>query len=954
MAQSAIRLISRNIFNLDSTIPTDWLLANVGDKIRIETTFSVENIVIASTGEMFVINNKDGYIEDGWLTDSSYRFANFKVGDKVHLYNHIAALDLGEFTIVEKRSDGELRLDPKPAQPDNTDDDQGVLSNKTPISSIKYHFNFIENSSADSFLSVIDGNEQLFTIDTKVADDVSLSDMKAHGPLTYQDSKQNIQIQGVSIEAAPIYKSTYKIIHYTQVTPYILYEQLENQLAGLTYKDFELTKCWKLITKLEAAEIFTNPNFLVSETFSTILGNSGWYDENFNTGKTHYHVSNILYYNNNILVPSIQFDDSETLITFDIFAPLGTFGLNPLIVRLGMMKVPSDPGEYQNNNNYADINFLFDGAKVTVGSISVQGYNILNSDTSLITSASAKMITSDQISFEVKVKMSESVLNKFNESSTPRYFIFAALKNFNLDTINPLNDQVTLQVAFSEFYYVTEDSGMIVIDKNVYLQHPDHDPATEGTNTTDLQPPYADAQIWFNIINISTNTIVAYIKRLPSDPKYGEFLGVADWQGSETATAQKLRDSINDMVPYGTLTSPFTTQNIEGFTVDLNINSPSSFTFNLRAPLDSKSKYNNAILYVEQAGVINNTSNQYFYGGFDGAPKSLIVFPEDEIVACTNFYIERSTRELDDIRLTSVEAKIIATNGTDEFDLEKFPIQLAGVALIGGTQQFDLTLKKPYHIPDSEPRKIYNIKRRNDLDTGSKKYFSIQHPFMWRWEYWEKLMGADPFFFDASQPSNGLNHKWSRYSIGSWKTQYQLIVNATKNGVKQQYKYTDTIYPTAYASNARFTTKKIELFDPDTLTSLYINNQWNIPTDKKTLVVATFTNISALDQCTVEIRIESFEQGGIQGTRSYSSRWVRDGDTWFSSPNNDGLVDLIVSGNTATAKCLVDNDILQKSLTDVSISARIYEYGTVPHRFLTNDEDTPRPLTNDNGDNFIL
>lgn len=959
MAVSPIRLISRNIFNLDSNVPTDWLLANKGDLIRIETIFTIQNEVIGSEGEPFIINNKDGYLEDGWLTDSTYRFKNFKVGDQVYFYNYFVGspVDTGNFTVVEKLSDGEIRIFPAPTSPPNTSAAQGVLSNKTPITAIKYHYNFVENASPDSFLSMIDGNEQMFTIDTKLADDTSLSDMKAHGPITWQDSNPNIKIQGVSIELIPVYKTTYKIIHYTQVTPYIIYEQLQNQLDGLPDKDFELTKCWKLITQIEASEVFTNPNFLVSETFNDVLGNSGDYNENFNTGSTKFTSLNLTYTNNNKLIDAIQFDDSETLIEFDIDKSGANF-TNGQIIRIGFFKVPSDPIEYQNNDEFADINFLIDGAKIIVGDPEGPGYGY-NPDRGLgsVYRASAKIILPTKIKVSVRIRMGGSVLDKFLISSTPRYFLFASIKEQIYDTLSPLNDQVTLQIALSEFYYVTDDPGMIVIDKNVYLQHPDHDPSIEGTNTSDLLPPYADARIEFTFNLTASETAIIYIVRPVGDPKYGEVLGVADWQGSEIATANKLMDSINDQVSYGTLPPPFISQNTtENFAAALNIST--YFTFLIQSPSGSKSKYNGTTILLKQPSGIKNINNQLFYGGYDGSKNILQVFPEDEIVACTNFYIERNTRETDDIRLTSVEAKIIATNTSDpfnplEFDLEKFPIQLASVALTGDTQQFDITLKKPYHLPDSEPRKIFNIKRRNDLDTGSKKYFSIQHPFIWRWEYWEKLMGANAFFFNATQPNNGLNQNWNRYYTGSWKTQYQLIVNATKNGIKQQYKYTDSILPHGYASNTRYVTKKIELFDPDTLDSLFLNSRWNIPTDKKTLIVATFSVTGLLDQCTVVIHMETFEKGGITGTRSYSSRWVRDGDTWLASTNDDGLIDLIVSGDTATAKCLIDNSLLQQG-SDVSISARIYEYGTVPHRFLTNDADASSPLTNDNGDNFIL
>ena len=982
MADSPIQIVSQLIYDKDSNTPTDWLLANVGQMIRIETIFEVKNVIVNGTSEPFIINNKDGYIESGWLTDASYRFTNFKEGDVIYYFNYIAGTPAGGgtgyFTIIEKRSDGEIRLDPVPSSPENTEDYQGAISNTTPITAIRYSSNFIENSGADTFTSNIDatddiiGSEQIYSIAKKLADDTTISFMEPNGTKTWQihsgsyiiDGGQSpVTIQGVSIQTSPLYVSTYKIIEKTIVTPWILYQQLENQLSGLPYKDFEATKCWKFISRIEAAEVFTNPNFLVSETFNTQLGNSGWFNENFNTGLTKYSISAPQFKNAGNIIDSIQFDTSETEITFDIDNADGVFTNNPNVIRIGFMRVPSDPADYQ-NGEFASINFLFDGAKVILGDPPATGYNISDPTLSVIKSAFAVYQSPFKISLKLVVQMSDNVLKRFLGSQTPRYFIFASLKDYALDRIDPLNDQVTLQIAFSEFAYVTADPNMIVVDKSVFLQHPDHDPETEGINTNELQPPFYDAYLSFTMYVDSGLQMVMYIDRLPTDPKYGEILGVADWQGTELSTVEKLVDSVNDKVAYGTIPAPFTSINTTENFVVIGVNTSTGglgtlYGLTVQAPSGSKTKYNGKILYVTQNEIVKNSANYTFYGGYDGANPVLDVFVEDEIVACSQFYIERDTRLSDEIIITSIDCKVIATEGDNEFDLEKFAVQTGSVPLTGDTQQIDTSILRPFHIPVEEPRKTVVVKRRNDLDAGSRKYFSVQFPFMFRWEDWEKLLNVDPFFLDATKPNKNFNHQWIHYNTGFWKINYQLVVNATKNGVRQQYKHNDLLVPHNYVSNVYYTVKKIETFDADTLQPLIFSGKDYIHSTNKTLVVATFElgyNI-VLDNATVLIGMEVFGKGGILGKRSYSSRWIRDSDTWFESLNNDGLVELTVTypvtGTLIVAKCLINNEQLPQDSKSFSLMARCYEYGTIPDTFLVDDTYDENPLT-DNADNDLI
>lgn len=970
MAESPIQIVSQLFYDKDSNVPTDWLLANVGQMIRIETIFEVKNVAISGRTEVFIVNNTDGYLEPGWVTDASYRFTNFKEGDTIYYYNYVDnhPLDGGVFTIVEKRSDGEIRLDPAPTTPIDTEDYQGAISNMTPISAIRYSSNFIENSSADTFESIIDktddvlGSEQMYSIAKKLADDLTVSDMVPSGAVASRISNNSpiidgdnspVTIQGLAIETSPIYISRFKIVEKTIVTPWILYEQLENQLAGISYKDFESTKCWKFISRIEAAEVFTNPNFFVSETFNKKIGNSGWYNENFNTGRKNYIVLNLSYSNNGNSIDSIQFDESETTIKFDIDNSLGVFTMNPLPIRIGFIRVPSDPADYQ-NNDFVDFNMLFDGAKVILGDPESLGYNTGNATLSSVKSAKAQFVSDTKITITVVVKMSSDVLERFDLSNTPRYLLFAALKNYALDTTDPLNDQVTLLVDINEFTYVTSDPNMIVVDKNVFLQHPDHDPTTQGVDTAKLYPPYLDARTLMSFRLLNTDTAIIYIERSVTDPKYGEVLGVADWQGSAIATAQKLVDSINDRIAYGTIPAPFTSINTTDVIVANHNIEPSSFTLLLQAPLNSKAKYNGYPVYFKQ-GAIGGFGNE-FYGGSNGTPKSLDVFVEDELVACTDFYIERDTRPNDEIIITSVESKVIATNGTEEFDLESFKVQTGSVSLTGDTQQIDTSILRPFHIPVDEPRKVVTVKRRNDLDLGSRKYFSVQFPFMFRWEDWEKLLNVNPFFLDATKPNNNLNHQWIHYNTGPWKINYQLVINATKNGVKQQYKYNTEFIPHNYESNQSYFLRDIETFDPDTLQPLIFTGKEYIHSGKKTLVVATFETFFKFNNATVVIGMEVYGKGGILGKRSYSSRWVRDGDTWFESLNNDGLVELTLSdlpnSTLIVAKCLINNELLPQDSRSFSLMARCYEYGTIPDTFLVDDTDDENELT-DNADNDL-
>jgi hypothetical protein len=922
-----LKIVSQNIYKELSAASVNWLLANVGDKLRIETVVDIQIYCIGSNDNPFTLNCTDGYVGTAWVKGFDDCFKNFKIGDTVSYYD-VPTATATDFTIVDKLSDFEIRLNtPFPGTADNYLKASAIFSVKTAITAVKYRYNFIENGSADTFLSMFDGSEQLLVIESKLASDASASAMKFIGPLTWQNGSATID--GVSVGLINgVWTSKYLIKHYTKVPPYLVYNQVDDQIAGIPYKDFKVLKCWKYISLVEAAEVYTNPNFLVSEVFSSVLGNSGWYNENYNTGKTNYSISNVAY-NNGGVIDSLQYDDTETTITFNINNTVDTpFSNNNTKFVLGFFKIPADPAEYQNNNTLLDHNFLYDRALQTVGSAAVNGDNY-GGTYEILKSISAAYVSTSVITITAKVKMSAAVLASFQASSLPQYFLFCQVQNHTKVTADPFNDLVSLVVDINEFTVISSDTTMIVAD-NVFIRHPENDRTSEGVILSDAYG--------YEVIE-STGAIGGDL-----EVSFALFtIGTAAWNTDLDTTFQDLVDSINtNTIGCAVFGGKPAFDNSLGFTATWDL---ATYTLTIYPPASSENTYYSRFV----SGVLFNQGFDEFIADPTGVPASIFdVFPEDEIVACSNFYIETLGRETDVIKLTSVSGQVVArhTGTGEEFELDGFHMSLGSIPLTGDSQQFDSQVARAFHIPVGTLRKYIEVKRRNDLDTTTKRYFSSNYPFLFRWEYWTQALGVHSDFFKPAQPNNGFNEWWYHYADGKfWILDYKLTINATKNGTPQQYVLYNKITPHDYNSNAEWTAKTITTFDPDTLTSLVTGGNTYISGYKDTLVVAEFTKATAPSGYTVVIGIEAFEQGGIYGKRRYSSKWVGDSDTWFKSMDGSGKVVLTETGTTITAKCLIDFTQLPQGISDFKITARIYD----PNVGNALETDDGVPITDDDG-----
>lgn len=317
----------------------------------------------------------------------------------------------------------------------------------------------------------------------------------------------------------------------------------------------------------------------------------------------------------------------------------------------------------------------------------------------------------------------------------------------------------------------------------------------------------------------------------------------------------------------------------------------------------------------------------------EGFP-TITMFPEDEVVAYSQFFVDKATRLTDTIQLISATGNLKMTNTItgESFTLDTFSVNMANSIVVNGNQQLSFEQTRGFHLPANEFRKYVRLNRRTDLDNSNKYYYEFQLPFLYRWEYWKPLISANTAFFDNAQPNNGLNNFWHRYAtFANWELSYSIEIKAKKNGNLLSYKDTKALTSTNYNSNSNWTTESIKTYDIDTNTELFdnINNKRFIQGYKNTKVVALFKSSSSpilLSNYQVVLGIEPFEGGGILERRRMSSLLPSDSDTWFKSIDLSNEVVLTqVGADTVRAEVLTDFSKIPASIGKFKITARLYD-----------------------------
>ncbi len=800
-----IKLNSIEIFPDNfATQPNDFALCNVGDRVRIETYFTVQTLAVASSELPITLNDTDGLIGTGWITSDSDIFKDFKVGDTVIWGDYVEQDDLESFTVVDKLGDNKLQLN-APLEllgvSDPYESTNSVFSVSVPIKGIKYQYNWKENSAQPSYISEVDGSDIILMHDDVDAGNNTQLPMTFLGNLDYQVGSATVE--GVAIVDTYIYTSKFRIVHYTEVTPFLLakinsatslneYDSLKN---GINRADYINAKCVKFIYKIGGYYQYTDPNRVQIYEDTETLGDTGGFSENFNTGLTNYSISTQFKNAAFTVIPSLELTSNVQYFTITITNTTDVpFNVLSTLAVINFGKVASDPGEYQNTGRTYKENFVRDMAAKFVGAGIADGENH-GTDYQVIENVNLTFVSGSVIQMTGQIIFGAEALARLSESNEPRYILWVTAADYRLSSDE--SDRVNLIASLDDFYVNITAPGLIV-NETKFIRHPEND--------------------------------------------------------------------------------------------------------------------------------------------FDLAGQDEIgVFPYDEVVARAQFQIDRTLYPTDIVSLKSLRGRIKIKNPTSgmEFVLDSFSINTLGLGLdSSGYQYIDIAQPRSYHIPDTEPRKNIVIKRRGDLDTADQFFYDFIFPFMNRWEYWEALAGVNAAFFNTGEPNNGQNHEWNRYTstISGWKMYFEFHVVFDFNGSNLTETFeSEIVNGEELKPSEPWQFISIKSYDPDTSAELYDPAAMKkfLLGYKPTLIEVIFLKEAVFSSADISVLspIETFEEGGVNGRRRFSSIQPMASDTWMIGITDVTLIDLdFAVSNYVKARFLVDhNSLLSTNRYKFTIGGRLFE-----------------------------
>jgi hypothetical protein len=474
-----IRIASIAFHNEFRNETTDWLLGNIGDKIRADINVSV---VTEALGTMW-FSPSQGYDGDNWIVAKSPLFKDFHEGDTIKIAVAFGTVTLGDYTIVRKLSGSAIQVNAAVSTRDQGPDYAAIYL-MTPSTGFKFFYNMKENSDQPDYFSLVDGSEQLYINKSVDASSGTVLNMLPQGLKAWQIG--NTTIQGVGIDSVAPFGQNFLIKHYFYITPFFLADQWTDLLSGNLPPYYAKLKALKYILRVEALRDFNNPNNRQFADLTTIAGNTGWFDENFNGNPSNYIVSSVAFFKpDSTLIPAIELSSTvETTVRIIIQNTVDApFSNNNTKFVINFIKAPEVKEEYQNNSTL-DQNFLFDRAIQTIGAAMVNG-DQYGTPRQVLKQVSANYDSPTQITIYVQIALSSAIVSALSALDFKRYILFVAIQNHTLPT--KISDKVSLLAHASDFYEdFTADN--LVRNTTVFLRHPHDNAQTQGVATLDAFP----------------------------------------------------------------------------------------------------------------------------------------------------------------------------------------------------------------------------------------------------------------------------------------------------------------------------------------------------------------------------------------------------------------------------------------------------------------------------------
>ena len=304
--------------------------------------------------------------------------------------------------------------------------------------------------------------------------------------------------------------------------------------------------------------------------------------------------------------------------------------------------------------------------------------------------------------------------------------------------------------------------------------------------------------------------------------------------------------------------------------------------------------------------------------GIDNSVESVYLGSvEDEVLTQSLMFLDTSKNESIDSISFIVEG-FNTVNG-ETFECENYSIDTTGFVVDGdGVQLLSVDTTRGFQMASGVDKNLIQIERDQTEDVGTKKAYWLRYAIRPRWEYWIENSNVPNELTDATKQFDGKNQNWARLDsfLNDWRLRFSIQTDLNSDGESLKTKNSKSIYVRTYDEsdiwdgtvNHYNEAKTVNLntgLNPDGINTNAILSDENTLIEVDFDLEDTFGDVGNISDYYGVIRIEVFEQGGINGIEMIST--VLDNVNGILKP---------VSGST---KCKIE----KISSTKVRLSALI-------------------------------
>lgn len=454
--------------SFNQSAQADYLHGNLQDDITIVMKYSIERVVFLSddrhvwlTPPPHILGSVDNtrIIFD---VDGQQSFTEFQQGDQIFLRSDPSE---GYHTITEKIDNNTIRVSGAIPSNEIYGTDEFIACTKAP-SSIRYRYNFISSEGSIDYINHLDGQEQLYegnNIPSVVGLPISL---------TAQGSKSH-QLGDVVVRCVEIkntYKFVYELTHRTKLFPILKDGYVQALQSGNILEDWAGALSYNYAYNIELLKEEDNELDKISIE-DVESGNTGSYNEHFNTAITGFSVFSIEYTLAGNTIDALDYNGTTTVKV--VYKSDAKF-LPTLRTEVTFLAVHEDFDNYLDTDQFYLDNFCY-------GRAGTSGILNIGNNYRVFTDFSQTIIDSSTLEVTFKVSLGSSIKANIEKSDPKKYALFITAEQNGITV--PLQVRSRDLVDISDFVETLPFAQLINTSSQFWL-----DPADAETGYIQALP----------------------------------------------------------------------------------------------------------------------------------------------------------------------------------------------------------------------------------------------------------------------------------------------------------------------------------------------------------------------------------------------------------------------------------------------------------------------------------